>query len=331
MQLVEIRVADSTHLPGALEVWRASLAAAGARPSAVRTQREQARLGASDVLLVVAEEAGEVRGFALGTWVPDGAGFVPGLLRLAELVVHPDARRAGLGSALAEGLADAGWARGARRLVARPGDDVARAFLDACGLVGVDELVAPERSGAGSRGGRADAEPAAPGRPGAERAADQLADAGASAAAGLAAAGDVVDASGLVEVSRLVDDEVRDDEVPDDEVDVFAPGPVSAAGDAVWATPPPTVGRWPGVEPDDLVGELEPPVRELVVRTSGLRLGQLLKLAGLVETGAEGKALLEAGGVEVDGEVELRRGRQLHDGAVVVARDQAVRVVLPQP
>jgi ribosome-associated protein len=77
-----------------------------------------------------------------------------------------------------------------------------------------------------------------------------------------------------------------------------------------------------------LVAELEPPVREVVVRSEGIRLGQLLKLAELVETGSEGKELLAAGGVEVNGETELRRGRQLVNGDVVAARDQAVRVVL---
>ncbi len=86
-----------------------------------------------------------------------------------------------------------------------------------------------------------------------------------------------------------------------------------------------------GLEEGDegLEAELEPPVRDLVLREAGLRLGQLLKLAGLVDTGAEGKALLESGEVLVDGEVETRRGRQVRDGEVVVARDQAVRVVLP--
>ncbi|MCW2600541.1 MAG: putative Acetyltransferase, family [Frankiales bacterium] len=77
-----------------------------------------------------------------------------------------------------------------------------------------------------------------------------------------------------------------------------------------------------------LFAELEPPVREVVVRSEGIRLGQLLKLAELVETGSEGKELLAAGAVEVNGETELRRGRQLVDGDVVTARDQAVRVVL---
>lgn len=63
------------------------------------------------------------------------------------------------------------------------------------------------------------------------------------------------------------------------------------------------------------------------MRDGGIRLGQLLKLADLVETGAEGKALLQAGVVLVNGEVELRRGRQLTAGDVVQVEDQNVRVV----
>ncbi len=80
--------------------------------------------------------------------------------------------------------------------------------------------------------------------------------------------------------------------------------------------------------PQRLVAALDPPVRDLPVRDDGLRLGQLLKLAGLVDTGSQAKALLDADGVEVNGELERRRGRQLADGDVVVAQDQAVRVVL---
>lgn len=48
-----------------------------------------------------------------------------------------------------------------------------------------------------------------------------------------------------------------------------------------------------------------------------IRLGQLLKLANLVEDGAQAKELIAAGVVTVDGEVETRRGRQLRPGAVV--------------
>ena len=76
----------------------------------------------------------------------------------------------------------------------------------------------------------------------------------------------------------------------------------------------------------ELTAELEAPVREVVIGADGIRLGQLLKLAELVDTGAEAKALLAEEAVEVNGEVELRRGRQMADGDEVRTRDQAVRV-----
>ena len=48
-----------------------------------------------------------------------------------------------------------------------------------------------------------------------------------------------------------------------------------------------------------------------------IRLGQLLKLADLVDSGAEVKDVLMSGAVHVNGEPEERRGRQLHRGDVV--------------
>ena len=48
-----------------------------------------------------------------------------------------------------------------------------------------------------------------------------------------------------------------------------------------------------------------------------IRLGQLLKLAGIADTGADTKALLADAAVTVNGEPEGRRGRQLHPGDVV--------------
>jgi ribosome-associated protein len=70
-------------------------------------------------------------------------------------------------------------------------------------------------------------------------------------------------------------------------------------------------------------------VRDVVVRGDDIRLGQLLKLAGLVDSGADAKAVLEAGQVTVGGRVETRRGRQLTAGDVVALGDARVRVVLP--
>ena len=58
-----------------------------------------------------------------------------------------------------------------------------------------------------------------------------------------------------------------------------------------------------------------------------IRLGQLLKVAGIVDSGGEAKALLADGGVSVNGEPESRRGRQLHAGDLVLAAGQEVRLV----
>ena len=62
-----------------------------------------------------------------------------------------------------------------------------------------------------------------------------------------------------------------------------------------------------------------------------IRLGQLLKLAGLVDSGSEAKALLAETHVRVNGEHESRRGRQLHGGDVVRVGEQELRVVEREP
>jgi ribosome-associated protein len=56
---------------------------------------------------------------------------------------------------------------------------------------------------------------------------------------------------------------------------------------------------------------------EVHVRDEVIRLGQLLKLAGVADSGADARALLDDGAVTVDGEPENRRGRQVTRGAVV--------------
>ncbi|MEA2180836.1 MAG: ribosome-associated protein [Solirubrobacteraceae bacterium] len=66
--------------------------------------------------------------------------------------------------------------------------------------------------------------------------------------------------------------------------------------------------------------------RDIPIREETIRLGQLLKLAGLADSGAQARALVQEGAVRVDGEVETRRGRQLHRGALVEVGSEAVRV-----
>lgn len=55
-------------------------------------------------------------------------------------------------------------------------------------------------------------------------------------------------------------------------------------------------------------------MQTVTIRDAFIKLGQAMKLAGLVETGAEAKAQIEDGRVLVNGETELRRGRKLYDG-----------------
>jgi ribosome-associated protein len=67
-------------------------------------------------------------------------------------------------------------------------------------------------------------------------------------------------------------------------------------------------------------------VREVAITGEAIRLGQLLKVAGIAGSGGEAKALLAGGTVTVNGEPEERRGRQLTRGDVVRAGEDEVRV-----
>ena len=58
-----------------------------------------------------------------------------------------------------------------------------------------------------------------------------------------------------------------------------------------------------------------------------IRLGQFLKLANLIENGSEAKIVTADGLVQVNGEVETRRGRQLAPGDVVALGGHSARVV----
>ena len=57
-------------------------------------------------------------------------------------------------------------------------------------------------------------------------------------------------------------------------------------------------------------------MREIVITTEFIKLQDLLKLAGLVETGGEAKERIQAGEAKVNGEVCTQRGRKLRPGDV---------------
>lgn len=68
-------------------------------------------------------------------------------------------------------------------------------------------------------------------------------------------------------------------------------------------------------------------VYDVTIRDDSIRLGQFLKLANLIESGAEAKEVIADCLVTVNDEVETRRGRQLTIGDVVSVGGMSVRVV----
>jgi ribosome-associated protein len=65
---------------------------------------------------------------------------------------------------------------------------------------------------------------------------------------------------------------------------------------------------------------------EVPINGEMIRLGQLLKLAGVVDDGAQARALIEDGEVSVDGQVDHRRGRQVRPGSTVELGQTRIRV-----
>jgi ribosome-associated protein len=68
---------------------------------------------------------------------------------------------------------------------------------------------------------------------------------------------------------------------------------------------------------------------DVPIGDESIRLGQFLKLASLLDSGSDAKAAIAAGVVTVNGEVELRRGRQLHPGDTVSIGTASARVAGP--
>ena len=66
--------------------------------------------------------------------------------------------------------------------------------------------------------------------------------------------------------------------------------------------------------------------RDVPITTDTIRLGQALKLAGIADSGGEARALIYSGAVEVNGEPETRRGRQLQRGDVIAVEGESVRI-----
>jgi ribosome-associated protein len=69
--------------------------------------------------------------------------------------------------------------------------------------------------------------------------------------------------------------------------------------------------------------------RAIQIRDERIRLGQLLKLVGVIDSGSEAKEFLASQPVLVNGERETRRGRQLLAGDTVRIGEQQLLVSAP--
>ena len=55
----------------------------------------------------------------------------------------------------------------------------------------------------------------------------------------------------------------------------------------------------------------------ITIKDEFIKMGQLLKLAGLVDSGVDAKFVIEDGLVKLNGEKELRRGKKIYKGDIV--------------
>lgn len=64
----------------------------------------------------------------------------------------------------------------------------------------------------------------------------------------------------------------------------------------------------------------------ITIRDDFIKLGQAMKLAGMVGSGVDAKLVIQDGQVEVNGEVDTRRGRKLVEGDVVTFNGENFRI-----
>ena len=68
-------------------------------------------------------------------------------------------------------------------------------------------------------------------------------------------------------------------------------------------------------------------MQEIKVRDEFIKLGQALKASNLVSSGVEAKLVIQDGQVEVNGEVDTRRGRRLVPGDMITFDGKSVKIV----
>lgn len=64
----------------------------------------------------------------------------------------------------------------------------------------------------------------------------------------------------------------------------------------------------------------------IYIKDEFIKLGQAMKLAGLIDSGLEAKIVIQNGEVKVNGEVDTRRGKKLVPGDIFEYEGNRVKV-----
>jgi len=67
-------------------------------------------------------------------------------------------------------------------------------------------------------------------------------------------------------------------------------------------------------------------MNEIFIKDDFIKLGQAMKLGGMVSSGVEAKVEILEGNVLVNGQVELQRGKKLREGDVIEFNGESARI-----
>lgn len=68
-------------------------------------------------------------------------------------------------------------------------------------------------------------------------------------------------------------------------------------------------------------------IKEIVITTPAIKLDQLVKFAGLAETGARAKILIDLGEFNVNGECCVKRGKKIKPGDIIEFKKIKYKVI----
>ncbi len=69
-------------------------------------------------------------------------------------------------------------------------------------------------------------------------------------------------------------------------------------------------------------------MEEIVINTPSIKLDQLVKFAGIAESGAKAKILVELGEFNVNGELCTKRGKKIKPGDIIEYKSKKYKITI---